>query len=48
MIDRRRHFCYIVNLILSPEKGGASTHEYLGEFTLNQTNFLQYAINQTV
>ena len=36
MIDRWRHFCYNVNLILSPKKGGASTNEYLGECTLMQ------------
>ena len=31
-----------------PEKNGASAHEYLAECSLNQTKFLQYAINQTV
>ena len=49
MIDRWRHFCYNKckpNTL--HEKVVASTHEFLGECTLNQTNVLQYAINQTV
>ena len=34
MIDRWRHLSYNVNLMLFPEIGGASPHEYLVDCTL--------------
>ena len=47
MIDKWRHFCYNVNLILSPKKAW-QTLMNIKENVPKPNQFLQYAINQTV